>query len=104
MIEFNKQYKLPIICRYGMFFDANCYHILDVIDDSIEPFLLVLLNGEDVRIPAEKPVKYEPTKIVDAYGTKIISIRGWGRIQKLKNGEEIQDNIGREIAELINNS
>ena len=104
MRVFSAQYKLPIINSHGMFFDAQSFHVLDVKDDSIEPFLLALLNGEEVRIPVEKPVKYEPTKIVDAYGTEIISIRGWGRLQKLKDGDKIQDEIGKEIAELINKS
>lgn len=50
------------------------------------------------------PVKYYPegTMIMDADNNHILDIRGWGRLQKLSDGEDVQDAIGRYIEDLIN--
>lgn len=50
------------------------------------------------------PVKYfaEGTCILDAAGNHIVDIRGWSRLQKLPNGEMVQDAFGEEVAKAIN--
>lgn len=50
------------------------------------------------------PVEYSSlgTYINDADGKMIADVRGWGWIQKLENPEELQDSIGKAIADSIN--
>lgn len=50
------------------------------------------------------PVEYSShgTYIFGADDLMIADVRGWGWIQKLKNPEQTQDEIGRFIAEAIN--
>lgn len=105
MKEFNKRYKLPVKSMHGMAFDKQAFHVLDIIEDSIESDLIKLINGEPVKVNVPLPVSYvnsPATRIKDANGKEIISIRGWGRLSKLADGDRIQDAIGNEIAELIN--
>lgn len=52
------------------------------------------------------PVKYIPglNQIVDNKSYLILEVRGWGRLQKLSDPHERQDQIGQLIAELLNNT
>ena len=51
-----------------------------------------------------KPVSFDEDSqmIFDADGKHLLDIRGWGWIQYKTNGSEIQDSIGKYIAECIN--
>ncbi len=50
------------------------------------------------------PVRYDNygQKIFDADNNLILDVRGFGRLQYLIGGAEIQDNIGEYVAECIN--
>lgn len=50
------------------------------------------------------PVRYDSngTYIWDANDKMIADVRGWGWMQKLKNPEQIQDDIGEFIAQAVN--
>lgn len=57
------------------------------------------------------PFRYESegTMIVDANGARILDVRGWGHLTGQgshgihpKNAEDVQDDIGRGVAELLN--
>lgn len=50
------------------------------------------------------PVVYEEmgTMIIDSNKELICDIRGWGRFQKMKKGEDEQDSVGKFIADAIN--
>lgn len=52
------------------------------------------------------PVHYDERgqTIRDANGLMVCDIRGWGKIQYMKQAEERQDSIGRLIAKLLNES
>jgi len=58
----------------------------------------------DFKKHIKAPVKYfsAGTMIIDSDLNHILDIRGWGRLQKLPDGPEIQDAIGEWIAKLIN--
>ena len=55
-------------------------------------------------LPIKHPVAYSDlgTYINDAEGKMIAGVRGWGWIQKLPDPENLQDDIGKFIAEAIN--
>lgn len=48
------------------------------------------------------PVQHIMGKITDAESHMICDIRGWGRLQYMEKGEELQDKIGDFIADAIN--
>lgn len=50
------------------------------------------------------PFMYEPycQSILNVEGHKVIDIRGWGFIQKLPNAEEVQDQFGKHVTDLLN--
>ena len=50
------------------------------------------------------PLKYDiyGQSILDQDNNKVLDIRGWGHIQYLEDAENIQDNIGEYICNLIN--
>lgn len=107
MKKISELFQKPFVNHgYQMLFDKKGNHLLDCEDDNLMQFITCSLN--DLPIPAglnlniNLPVKYQPTKVIDGNGVEIISIRGWGRLQKLDNGDKVQDEIGQEIAELIN--
>jgi len=52
----------------------------------------------------KSPVRYDKygTMIFDADNNHVLDIRGWGRLQYIKDGASIQDAIGYFIAEAIN--
>lgn len=52
----------------------------------------------------KSPVRYEAmgTMMFDANNNHILDIRGWGRLQYIKDGAAIQDSIGHFIADAIN--
>ena len=63
--------------------------------------------------PFKTPFWYddEGYSIMDAYGNKVIDIRGWGYLTgkgsgakgyKSEKAKAIQDNIGKRVAELMN--
>ena len=49
------------------------------------------------------PFKYdlEGQMIFDSNDNLVTDIRGWGRIQKLKNAEVVMDTVGEQIAEAM---
>jgi hypothetical protein len=51
------------------------------------------------------PVRYMPegTTIWDAENKMIIDVRGWGWIQYLSEGDQMQDALGEKIVEFLNN-
>lgn len=57
---------------------------------------------EDVNKLIKSPVEFVRGYIHDAEGNVIMQVRGWGRLQYLKNPEEKQDAIGRFVADAIN--
>lgn len=59
-----------------------------------------------VRSTIDFPVKYEPygTCILDKNNSKVLDVRGWGKISYMDHPEERQDAIGEWIAELINSN
>lgn len=48
------------------------------------------------------PVKHVCGMIHDKEGNHIVDIRGWGRLQYMKDGEILQDKIGDWVAQAIN--
>lgn len=55
----------------------------------------------------KRPVKYDEYGggyIWDSEGMMVCDIRGWGKISKMEDAEERQDQIGEMIAHLINNA
>lgn len=38
---------------------------------------------------------------VDDHGTQPLRVRGWGRIGYLKDAEDLQDEVGKHIAEIL---
>lgn len=53
----------------------------------------------------DKPFHYDDMAqiIFDRNDKMVLEVRGWGALKKLKNWEEIQDQIGEEIVKLLNN-
>lgn len=100
--------KLPIKAEsYGYFFDANSEMVCECDYSRVPLYKAIesILNEKPIENKCFKfnlPVTYKPTKITDATGVKIVTIRGWGRLGKLPNGAELQDNIGVALAERIN--
>ncbi len=64
------------------------------------------MNDERVFDTILFPVKYDSygTHILDSNNNKVLDVRGWGRIQKMDNAEERQDEIGEWLALLMNES
>lgn len=104
MKEFNKQYKLPLKnTRYSHVFDAKSNMVMEIPNDELREKVVSLINGGIVdELPIKVPVTYKPTAIFDCSEKQIITIRGWGRLAKLLDGEQVQDMIGQEIASLLN--
>lgn len=52
------------------------------------------------------PIRYIPElrQIVDSRSYLILEIRGWGRLQKLSDSHERQDQIGALVTELLNST
>jgi hypothetical protein len=50
------------------------------------------------------PLKYDDygRYIFDADGNIFAQIRGWGKLQKLENGAEVQDAIGQFVVQTLN--
>lgn len=48
------------------------------------------------------PVRAVDQMVSDAEGSRILDVRGWGRLQYYKNGAEVQDKITAWIVEAIN--
>ena len=53
----------------------------------------------------QPPFKYDDygQMIFDKNNHLVINIRGWGRLQKEENAEELQDQFGKDVAEALNN-
>lgn len=63
------------------------------------------MKEEDVKRILEvykKPFEYRNTMIIDANRNHVLDIRGWGRLQHLNDGGDIQDNLGELITEFLN--
>ena len=58
----------------------------------------------EIPLPIKYPVHYSElgTYIYDADNNMIADVRGWGWIQYMDNPEAIQDNMGKFIADAIN--
>lgn len=58
----------------------------------------------DKILEIEFPVYYSEhvPAIFDAKNRKVVDIRGWGRLQYLENPEKKQDDIGKFIAQAMN--
>lgn len=66
-----------------------------------------MLNEQELKRITEvyrKPFKYEQEGqiITDSHGHFIIDVRGWGYLQRFTDGENIQDNVGKLVAHLLN--
>ena len=50
------------------------------------------------------PLKYDADGqiIFDGDGNIFLNIRGWGSLQYLENGEQIQDAVGEFVVEILN--
>ena len=61
-------------------------------------------DNELVTKNVKFPLRYDEygQYIWDANGNIIAQIRGWGRLQKLSNGEKVQDAIGHFFVETLN--
>ncbi|MFZ0490290.1 MAG: hypothetical protein WBV11_00300 [Salegentibacter sp.] len=60
------------------------------------------LAKETIKFPVHYDQRGQTVR--DANGLMVCDIRGWGKIQYLKQAEERQDSIGRLIAKLLNES
>lgn len=50
------------------------------------------------------PFKYDQNGqyVFDIHNHMVVDIRGWGYLQRFTDGEQIQDNVGRLVTELLN--
>lgn len=50
------------------------------------------------------PFKYDQNGqyVFDNHDHMVIDIRGWGYLQRFVDGEQIQDNVGKLITQLLN--
>ncbi len=60
--------------------------------------------NEEIKKVIDFPVRYDNygTSIFDESNNQILDIRGWGRLQYSDNAEELQDSIGKFVADAIN--
>ena len=64
------------------------------------------MSEERVFDTIEFPVKYDPYGIciLDSKNNKVLDVRGWGRIQYLDHPEDRQDEIGKWLELIMNDS
>jgi len=40
--------------------------------------------------------------VFDSENNQVLDVRGWGRFKYFENGEELQNEFGRKVVELLN--
>lgn len=102
-----KTVKFPIVpdpSEYSIYIWDSDNNMIASFDDDISKFEYEAALG-DIKYFKKSSGNYilENGDFYDSFSSCYIgSVRGWGRFQKMKNGEEIQDNLANYLLNCLN--